>query len=128
MVQLHRENSFLNSLNLHLFFFHNFESQMDSFLPIGCLKYFSLFWFQQALLRLFKVKLPIQFSSVAQSCPTLPPHESQHPMNRSEASLSITNREFTQTHVHRVSHAIQPSHPLTSPSPLAPNPSQSLFQ
>ena len=38
--------------------------------------------------------------------------------------------EFTQTHVHRVSDAIQPSHPLSSPSPLAPNPSQhqSLFQ
>ena len=38
--------------------------------------------------------------------------------------------EFTQTHVHRVSDAIQPSHPLLSPSPPAPNPSQhqSLFQ
>ena len=38
--------------------------------------------------------------------------------------------EFTQTHVHRVSDAIQPSHPLSSPSPPAPNPSQhqSLFQ
>ena len=48
-----------------------------------------------------------------------------------QASLSITNsREFTQTHVHRVSDAIQPYHPLSSPSPPAPNPSQhqSLFQ
>ena len=47
-----------------------------------------------------------------------------------QASLSITNSEFTQTHVHRVSDAIQPSHPLLSPSPPAPNPSQhqSLFQ
>ena len=38
--------------------------------------------------------------------------------------------EFTQTHVHRVGDAIQPSHPLSSPSPPAPNPSQhlSLFQ
>ena len=38
--------------------------------------------------------------------------------------------EFTQTHIHRVSDAIQPSHPLPSPSPPAPNPSQhqSLFQ
>ena len=38
--------------------------------------------------------------------------------------------EFTQTHVHRVDDAIQPSHPLSSPSPPAPNPSQhqSLFQ
>ena len=45
-----------------------------------------------------------------------------------QASLSIT--EFTQTHVHRVGDAVQPSHPLSSPSPPAPNPSQhhSLFQ
>ena len=48
-----------------------------------------------------------------------------------QASLSINQLpEFTQTHVHRVSDAIQPSHPLSSPSPPAPNPSQhqSLFQ
>ena len=49
-----------------------------------------------------------------------------------QASLSITNSrtEFTETHVHWVSDAIQPSHPLSSPSPPAPNPSQhqSLFQ
>ena len=48
-----------------------------------------------------------------------------------QASLSITNsRSFTQTRVHRVSGAIQPSHPRSSPSPPAPNPSQhqSLFQ
>ena len=47
------------------------------------------------------------------------------------ASLFITNsREFTQTHIHRVGDAIQPSHPLSSPSPPAPKPSQhqSLFQ
>ena len=44
---------------------------------------------------------------------------------RPQASLTITNsREFTQTHVHRVSDAIQPSHPLLSPSTPAPNPSQ----
>ena len=41
-----------------------------------------------------------------------------------QASLSITYLpEFTQTHVHRVGDAIQPSHPLSSPSPPAPNPS-----
>ena len=47
-----------------------------------------------------------------------------------QASLSITSSEFTQTNVHRVGDAIQPSHPLSSPSPPAPNPSQhqSLFQ
>ena len=68
----------------------------------------------------------VQFSSVAQSCPTL-----CHPMNRSMPGLPVHHQlpEFTQTHVHRVSDAIQPSHPLSSPSP-APNPSQhqSLFQ
>ena len=69
----------------------------------------------------------VQFSSVAQSCPTL-----CNPMNRSTPGLPVHHQlpEFTQTHVHRVSDAIQPSHPLSSPSPPAPNPSQhqSLFQ
>jgi len=69
----------------------------------------------------------IQFSSVTQSCPTL-----CDPMNRSTAGLPVHHQlpEFTQTHVHRVSDDIQPSHPLSSPSPPAPNPSQhqSLFQ
>ena len=69
----------------------------------------------------------VQFSSVAQSCPTL-----CNSMNRSTPGLPLHHQlpEFTQTHVHRVSDAIQPSHPLLSPSPPAPNPSQhqSLFQ
>ena len=69
----------------------------------------------------------VQFSSVAQSCPTL-----CDPMNCSTPGLPVHHQlpEFTQTHVHRVSDAIQHSHPLSSPSPLAPNPSQhqSLFQ
>ena len=54
------------------------------------------------------------------------------PMNRSTPGLPVHHQllEFTQTHVHRVSDAIQPSHPLSSPSPPARNPSQhqSLFQ
>ena len=66
-------------------------------------------------------------SSVAQSCPTL-----CNPMNRSTPGLPVHHQlpEFTQTHVHQLSDAIQPSHPLSSPSPPAPNPSQhqSLFQ
>jgi len=63
----------------------------------------------------------VQFSSVAQSCATL-----CDPMNRSMPGLPVHHQhpEFTQTHVHRVSDAIQPSHPLLSPSPPAPNPSQ----
>ena len=69
----------------------------------------------------------VQFSSVTQSCPTL-----CNPMNRSTPGLPVQHQlpEFTQTHVHRVHDAIQPSHPQSSPSPSAPNPSQhqSLFQ
>ena len=63
----------------------------------------------------------VQFSSVAQSCPTL-----CDPMCCSTPGLPVDHQlpEFTQTHVHRVSDAIQPSHPLSSPSPPAPNPSQ----
>ena len=62
-----------------------------------------------------------QFSSVAQSCPTL-----CNPMNHSTPGLPVHHRlpEFTQTHVHWVGDAIQPSHPLSFPSPPAPNPSQ----
>ena len=64
--------------------------------------------------------------SVAQSCPTLRPHESQH----TTPPCPSPTPEFTQTHVHRVGAAIQTFHPLSSPSPPAPNPSQhqSLFQ
>ena len=68
-----------------------------------------------------------QIRSVPQSCPTL-----CDPMNHSTPGLPIHHQlpEFTQTHVHRVSDAIHPSHPLSSPSPPVPNPSQhqSLFQ
>ena len=67
-----------------------------------------------------------QFSPVAQSCPTL-----CDPMSRSAPGLPVHHQlpEFTQTHVHQVGDAIQPPHPLSSPSP-APNPSQhqGLFQ
>ena len=66
-------------------------------------------------------------SKVTQSCPTL-----CDPMNCSTPGLPVHHQlpEFTQTHVHRVGDAIQPSHPLSSPFPPAPNPSQhqSLFQ
>ena len=69
----------------------------------------------------------VQFSSVTQSCLTL-----CAPMNRSMPGLPVHHQllEFTQTHIHRAGDAIQPSHPLSSPSPPAPNPSQhqSLFQ
>ena len=67
------------------------------------------------------------FSSVAQSCPTL-----FNPVNSSTPGLPVHHQlpESTQTHTHRVGDAIQPSHPLSSRSPPAPNPSQhqGLFQ
>ena len=69
----------------------------------------------------------VQFSSVAQSCLTR-----CDPMNHSTPGLPVHHQlpEFTQSHVHQVGDAIQPSHPLSSPSPPAPNASQhqGLFQ
>ena len=69
----------------------------------------------------------VQFSSVAQSCPIL-----CDSMNRSTPGLPVHHQlpEFTQTHVHWVNDVMKPSHPLSSPSPPTPNPSQhqSLFQ
>jgi len=70
------------------------------------------------------IKLPMTFfhrsdqiRSVAQLCPTL-----CNPMNRSTPGLPVHHQlaEFSETHVHRVGDAIQPSHPLSSPSPPAP--------
>ena len=75
----------------------------------------------------FTFTLLNQFNSVAQSCPTL-----CDPMNCTTPGLPVHHQlpESTQTHVHGVGDAIQPSHPLLSPSPPAPNPSQhqGLFQ
>ena len=69
----------------------------------------------------------VQFSSVAQSSPTL-----CDPMNHSTPGFPVHHKlpEFTQTHAHRVGDAIQPSHHLSSPSSPAPSPSkhQGLFQ
>jgi len=69
----------------------------------------------------WKILKNFSFSLVAQSCPTL-----CDPMNCSVPGLPVHHQlwEFTQTHVHRVSDAIQPSHPLSSPSPPALNLSQ----
>ena len=69
----------------------------------------------------------VQFSSVAQSCPIL-----CDPMNCSMSCFPVHHQlpKFTLTNVHQVGNAIQPSHPLSAPSPPAPNPSQhqSFFQ
>ena len=73
------------------------------------------------------VEASVQFSSVTQLCPTL-----CNSMNPSTPGLPVHHQlpEFTQTHTHLVSDASQPFHPLLSPSPPAPNPSQDqgLFQ
>ena len=82
---------------------------------------------QAALSWMEKEELDIQFSSVAQSCLTL-----CNPISPRTPGLPVHHQllDLTQTHVHWVSDAIQPSHPLSSPSPPAPNPSQhqGLFQ
>ena len=92
----------------------------------------SQFFFTRELASLKKIIVTLnhhsfQFSSVDQSCPTL-----CDPMNHSTPGLSVHHQllEFTQTHVHRVGDSIQPSHPLSSPSPPALNLSQNqgLFQ
>ena len=94
----------------------------------------SLLYFNKSLLHTHTqrrygpyIQWNIQFSSVVQSCPTL-----CDPMNCSTPGLPVHHQhpDFTQTHIHQVGNAIQPSHPLLSPFPLDPNPSQHqrLFQ
>ena len=78
-----------------------------------CLKYY-ISYFTVLL------SFSFQFSPVAQLCPTLRPHDHSTPVLPVHHQLP----EFTQTHVHWVSDAIQPSHPLLSPSPPALNLSQ----
>ena len=87
-------------------------------------------WFVQHDIYLMPSTRPctsVQFSSVRQSCPTL-----WDTINCSTPGLPVHHQlpEFTQTHAQQVGDAIQPSHPLSSPSPPVPNPSQhqGLFQ
>ena len=84
------------------------------------IRMFAFSLFSLRALYIFSV-CSVQFSSVAQSCPTL-----CDPMNRSTPGLPVHHQlpEFTQNHVHRVGGAIQPFHPLSSTSPPAPSPSQ----
>ena len=84
-------------------------------------------WLPLTLLHYVWKFASVQFSSVAQSCLTL-----CDPMNHSTPGLPVHHKllEITQIHAHQVGDAIQPSHPLSSPSPPAPSPSQhqGLFQ
>ena len=81
--------------------------------------------FEDTTEKLMQLERGEQIRSVAQSCPTL-----CDPMNRSTPGLPVHHQlpEFTETHVHRVGDAIQPSHPLSIPSASNPSQYQSLFQ
>ena len=84
-----------------------------------------LVFYESVRIKIFNLMFSsVQYSSVAQSCPTL-----CNPMNRSTPGLPVHHQlpEFTQTHVHGVSDAIQPSHLLSSPSPPAPSVSNALY-
>ena len=100
---------------------HPDQDRKNSLVP------FSTKWHLHVTLSCFHFILTIQFSSVAQLCPT--PCD---PMDCNMPGLPVYHQlpELTQTHVHHIHDAIQPSHPLSSSSPPAPNPSQhqGLFQ
>ena len=104
----------------HYWFNLHFSIMLNTFLHVCSTFRNPLLWnFYMSFVH-FSV-LSIQFSSVSQSCPTL-----WDPMNCSMPGLPVHHQllESTQTHVHPVSDAIQPSHPLSSPSPPASNPFQ----
>ena len=123
------------SIFIFVFNFCQFAYYVSQHVPLGFIQPGILHFLDLAGCFLFRVKQGFsyylikyfQFSSAVLSCPTL-----CDPMNRSTPGLPVHHQllEFTQSHVHRVSDAIQPSHPLSSPSPPTPNPSQhqSLFQ
>ena len=92
---------------------HLHELQRGRHRSLICLKLFAPSKEKSAMIQ----SPSVQFSSIAQLCPTL-----CHPMNCSTPGLPVHHQllKFTQTHIHRVGDAIQPSHPLSSPSPPAP--------
>ena len=100
--------------------FYCFLLKIENFIDFALISNISFLWLALCF-------SSVQFSSLAQSCQTL-----WDPMNRSTPGLPVHHQllEFTQTHVHRAGDAIQPSHPLSSPSPPAAYPSQhqGLFQ
>ena len=127
------------SEHLHLLFLCLEYSQQDIFMTVfikffrfskHCSSgYYSLTTLNKSCLPSICIQSQVfsSVSSVAQSCLIL-----YDPMTHSTPGLPVHHQllEFTQTNVHRVTDANQPSHPLSSPSPPAPNPSQhqSLFQ
>ena len=103
------------------------DCSLQGTLSMGILQARTLEWVALPSSRVLPKFSSVQFSSVAQSCLTL-----CNPMNCSMPGFPVHHLlpEFTQTHVHPVGDVIQPSHPLSSPSPPAPNSSQhqGLFQ
>ena len=83
------------------------------------LEFFLIFYWSES--KYILKENSVKFNSVAQSCPIL-----CDPMYRSMSGLPVQHQllEFAQTHVHRVSDPIQPSHPLLSPPPPVFNISQ----
>ena len=101
--------AYQNNSAIHIHVFILSQTPLPSRLPHNIEQFHRVgpYWFSS-----------VQFSSVAQSCSTLQPQELQH-----ARPPCPSLPEFTQTHVHQVSDAIQPSHTLLSPFPPAPNPS-----
>ena len=113
-----------NSFNIYTIVFLDFSSEEETFLdPTFKGRHHSIYALHPKVSHshAFLLSWFLQFSSVAQSYLTL-----CDPMNCSMPGLPVHHQllEFTQTHVHWVGDAIQPSHPLSSPSSPAPNPSQ----
>ena len=125
--EAHRAKGYINYLKNFIILSNKKNTSTDSKVYFYCYIHFFLQTVAYRMLKILGITVGHQIRSVAQSCPTL-----WDPMNRSTPGLPVHHQlpEFTQTHVHRVSDAIQPSHPPSSSSPLAPNPSQhqSLFQ
>ena len=118
---------FLITASMSVLVFGLFTISISSWLSLGRLNFLRICPFLPAYLYYCHKVVHKKFSSVAQSCPTL-----CDPMNHSMPGLPVHPHlpEFTQTQIHRVSDAIQPSHPLLSPSLPTASPSlhQSLFQ
>ena len=101
--------------------FSQFLGPGKTYLKVLCHLRFRLTPQLQHVFLIIASQFSVQFNSVTQLCPTL-----CNPMNRSTPGLPVHHQipEFTQTHVHWVSDAIQPTHPLSSPSPPTFNLSQ----
>ena len=117
-IPLTEESGWLQSMRLQKVG-HDWATNTQTYLNIRCYSMHCIYLY--TLIKM-QVLCSVQISSAAQSCLTL-----CDPMNHSTPGLPVHHQlpEFIQTHVHRLSDAIQPSHPLSSPSPPS---NQSLVQ